>query len=53
MDSVTAKGMPDGYAVVTAMIQVKDRDELTTVIKRLNQISGVMSVKRPGDMEGV
>ena len=53
VDSVTAKGMPDGYAVVTAMIQVKDRDELTTVIKRLNQISGVMSVKRPGDMEGV
>ncbi len=46
MTSLSARGMPDGYAVVTLSLEVKDRDELNTLINKLSQISGVYQVKR-------
>ena len=46
VDSFAARGMPDGYAVVTVCLQVKDKDELTGVINKLGQIPGVYQVKR-------
>ena len=46
VDSFSAKSMPDSYAVVSVGLQVKDREELTSVINRLSQISGVYQVKR-------
>ena len=44
--SLVAHGMADGYAAVHLSLEVKDRDELITVINRLSQISGVYQVKR-------
>ena len=46
VDSFAAKAMPDGYASVSIVLQVRDRDELTNVINKLGQISGVYQVKR-------
>ena len=46
MNSLVARGMPDGYASVTLVLEVKDRDELNSVINRLKQISGDYQVKR-------
>ncbi|MEG0779635.1 MAG: bifunctional (p)ppGpp synthetase/guanosine-3',5'-bis(diphosphate) 3'-pyrophosphohydrolase [Oscillospiraceae bacterium] len=37
----------DGFAVITLEIDVKDGDQLQAVMKKLNQISGVMHVSRP------
>ena len=38
--------MPDGYANITLLLEVKDQSELQTVINRLGQIQGVYQVKR-------
>ena len=46
VDSFSARGMPDGYATVSIVLEVKDRDELNNVINKLGQISGVYQVKR-------
>ena len=46
VDSFSARGMPDGYASVSIVLEVKDRDELNNVINKLGQISGVYQVKR-------
>ena len=46
MTSLSARSMPDGYASVMLVLEVKDRDELNSVINKLNQISGVYQVKR-------
>jgi len=46
VDSFAAKGMPDGYAVISIGLQVRDREELTSVINKLGQIPGVYQVKR-------
>ena len=44
--SLSARGMPDGYAVVSIALEVKDKDELNSLINKLGQISGVYQVKR-------
>ncbi len=44
--SLTAKSMPDGYAVISVVAEVKDRTELTNVINKLGQIQSVYQVKR-------
>jgi len=44
--SLSAKAMPDGYAVVSVVVEVKDRSELTNVINKLGQIQSVYQVKR-------
>ena len=46
MNSLIARGMPDGYASVVLALEVKDREELLGVINKLSQISGVYQVKR-------
>ncbi len=46
VDTLSAKGTPDGFAVVTALLKVRSRDEVNTVMRKLNGISGVMTVTR-------
>ena len=38
--------MPDGYATVNIVVEVKDKEELTAVINKLNNIQGVYQVVR-------
>ena len=42
----SARSLPDGYALVTVLLEVRDRAELTGLINKLGQISGVYQVKR-------
>ncbi len=44
--SLSARSLPDGYASITLALEVKDLQELTSVINKLNQISGVYQIKR-------
>ena len=44
--SLSARSMPDGYAAVHIVLEVKDQTELTSVINKLGQIQGVYQVKR-------
>ena len=44
--SPSARSMPDGYATVSLVLEVKDQSELTSVINKLGQIQGVYQVKR-------
>ena len=46
MNSLIARSMPDGYASLLVGLEVRNRDELNTVINKLSQISGVYQVKR-------
>ena len=46
MTSLMARGTPDGYASVLLGLEVKNSDELNTVMNKLRQISGVYQVKR-------
>ncbi|HJB57436.1 MAG TPA: bifunctional (p)ppGpp synthetase/guanosine-3',5'-bis(diphosphate) 3'-pyrophosphohydrolase [Candidatus Flavonifractor intestinipullorum] len=43
---LTARSMPDGYANVSIVLEVKDQAELNAVINKLGQIQGVYQVKR-------
>ena len=44
--ALAARGMPDGYAMISVVLEVKNKDELSTVINKLNQIQGVYQVAR-------
>lgn len=44
--SLSAQSLPDGYAKVSLVLEVRDVNELTAVMNKLNQISGVFQVKR-------
>ena len=44
--NLSARGMPDGYAAVFIALEVKNREELTSLINKLGQVSGVYQVKR-------
>ncbi len=46
VENFSAKGMPDGFAMVNVGLFVKNVDELNAVMNKLNNISGVMTVKR-------
>ena len=46
VSSLSAKSMPDGYAVISVTVEVKDKEELTGVVNKLNQIQSVYQVKR-------
>ncbi|HIS53147.1 MAG TPA: bifunctional (p)ppGpp synthetase/guanosine-3',5'-bis(diphosphate) 3'-pyrophosphohydrolase [Candidatus Onthomonas avicola] len=46
VDSLIAKGMPDGYALIIALVVVKNLDQLQDVMRKLHGISGVMDVRR-------
>ena len=43
---LTARSMPDGYANVSIVLEVKDQAELNAVINKLGQIQGVYQVTR-------
>jgi len=44
--TLTARAQPDGYALISIAVEVRDKAELTNVINKLNGISGVYQVKR-------
>ena len=44
--NLSARSMPDGYAVISVVVEVKDRGELANVINKLSQIQSVYQVKR-------
>ena len=46
--ALSARSQPDGYATVHIVLEVKDRDELSAVINKLNNIQGVYQVLRAG-----
>lgn len=46
VETLTAKGIPDGFAMISVAIVVRDRKELDTVMRKLNAIHGVLSVNR-------
>ena len=45
--SLSADATADGYALVRLQIYVSDSEQLRAVMKKLNQIGGVMKVDRP------
>ncbi len=48
VNNLSARSQPDGYALVSLELSVRDKGELTGVINKLAQISGVFLVKRAG-----
>ena len=46
VSSFSARSLPDGYALVSVVLEVRDKNELTGLINKLGQISGVYQVKR-------
>jgi GTP pyrophosphokinase len=44
--SLTVRSLPDGHATVNIVVEVKDKDELNSVISKLNNIQGVYYVAR-------
>ena len=48
VNNLLARSQPDGHALITLDLSVRDRKELTSVMNRLSGISGVLLVKRAG-----
>ncbi len=46
VDNLNARAMPDGFAAVSLVMHVEDLEKLNSVIRKLNQISGVITVSR-------
>jgi GTP pyrophosphokinase len=46
VDSLSAKSSPDGFAIITAVLQVHSLEEIQSVMRKLNGINGVMDVRR-------
>ena len=46
VDTVSAKGTPDGFALITVVVTVRDREELDMVIQKLSSIRDVLGVRR-------
>ncbi|MCD7919947.1 MAG: bifunctional (p)ppGpp synthetase/guanosine-3',5'-bis(diphosphate) 3'-pyrophosphohydrolase [Clostridiales bacterium] len=46
VDSLSAKGTPDGFATVSAQVNVHDRYELDVVVRKLKGVRDVMEVER-------
>ena len=47
VSSMNARSTPDGFGLIEIGLEVSGHDQLQTVIRRLEQISGVMRVTRP------
>lgn len=45
--NLSARSTPDGFALITIELGVSDSTQLSTVRRRLEQVSGVMRVTRP------
>ena len=48
MVALSARATPDGYAIMNITLEVKNKEELATVINKLNNIQGVYQVARTG-----
>ena len=48
VNNLLARSQPDGHALITLELVVRDRHELTSVVNKLSGISGVYMVKRAG-----
>ena len=46
VNALTARSMPDGHASISMVVEVKNKEELATVINKLNNIQGVYHVAR-------
>ena len=46
VNALTARSLPDGHASINIVVEVKDKEELATVINKLNHIQGVYHVAR-------
>ena len=46
--ALSARSMPDGYAIMNMTLEVKNKEELAAVINKLNNIQGVYQVTRTG-----
>ncbi len=44
--SLSARSLPDGHAIISVVLQVRDKGELNTLINKLSQIQGIFQVKR-------
>ena len=44
--ALSARSLPDGHATINIVVEVKDKDELNSVINKLNNIPGVYYVAR-------
>jgi len=47
VDSINARTSSDGFFTISLSIDVQDSDHLKTVMNKIHQISGVMTVTRP------
>ena len=47
VQGINANALPDGSALVKLSVFVADSEQLSALMRRLNQISGVMRVERP------
>ena len=45
--NLSARSTSDGFALITIEVGVADSEQLSTVRRRLEQVSGVMRVTRP------
>ena len=46
LESLSARAQPDGFAITHIVLMVRSREELQTVMNKLNQIQGVLTVMR-------
>ena len=46
MSALSARSQPAGHATVNIVVEVRDKDELGSVINKLNNIQGVYYVAR-------
>ena len=44
--ALSARSMPDGHAILRIEVEVRDKEELASVINKLNNIQGVYHVAR-------
>jgi GTP pyrophosphokinase len=44
--SLAANSLPDGYAKISVVLEVKTSADVLTVMNKLNQISGIYQVTR-------
>ncbi len=47
VSSLNARSTADGFALISLAVDVSDSQQLQAVMRRLEQISGVMRVTRP------
>ena len=45
--SFSSRGMPDGFAITSIVLEVAGSEQLELLMKKLKGIQGVMDVKRP------